>query len=158
MGHPFLGPRGSLAWIAPLAHPPSRAPVAPREFRHIVPPVVRSAPRQFPHYKHSEWHGKVGYVRLSQTIGAAWHDLKAVCARHAGCGRSRSCRSARPLGELWAWLDYMHDDTCITKAHHCAYQPSFEVRCRARAAFKALPDVAEFLAAEAVLPNVDEPC
>ena len=157
---PTLSPTGTLAWVPPLAVPrPRHVAGQEREFRHIVAAAgPRALPREFPHYRHSEWQGRIAHLRLSQTRGCQWYDLKAVCARHANCGRSRSCRTNRPLGELWAWLDQMHMDTCVSKAQHCAYVPSFETRCAARAAFKALPDTGQFLAAEAVQPgNIDEP-
>ena len=150
-----------MPWIPPMPASSDhlRRVAAPRPFRHISAPLgPRSIPRQLPHYKHSEWRGKEAYLRVSQTIGTSWFDLKAVCSRHPQCGRSRSCRAARPLGELWAWLSFMHSESCSTKAAHCAYQPSFEARCAARAQFKGLPNVEEFLAAEAVLADgSDEP-
>ena len=131
-----------------------------RPFRPLGPrEVPRRPPRQFPHVVHSSWRGRSSYLRLSATYGCSWKDLKAVCSRHANCGRSRSCRANRPVGELWAWLSQMHDPSCLTKSDHCAFVPSLAQRRDARAAFKSLqPEVVQaFLAAEADGGGVDEP-
>ena len=148
-------PPTGASWIPPVAAAAADRSVL-LEFRHIAAPVDRAQPREFPRYEHSSWKGKAAYLRLSQTRGCQWHDLKAVCSRHMNCGRSRSCRSNRPIGELWSWLDFMHSDECLSKATHCAYIPSFETRCAARAFFRSLPDTEQYQAAEAVLPH-DEP-
>eukprot|EP00971_Amphidinium_carterae_P134615 2668054-Amphidinium_carterae.1 len=83
--------------------------------------------------------------------------MKAVCTRHANCGRSRSCRNNRPIGELWAFLDFMHSPQCVTKADHVSYVPSHQTRLECRGRFKSLEGVAEFLEAEAVIRGIDEP-
>ena len=149
---------------ASSALPPSWVPPAPalqgglalsREGLRM--PENRREARSFPHYDHSAWNGRMAYLRLSQTYGCGWQDLKAVCTRHPQCGRSRSCRSNRPLGELWAWLNFMSHPSCISKAVHASFQPDFDTRARARAHFKSLPGVSEYIAAEATMEGVDEP-
>ena len=144
------------SWVPPARRPQPET----RPFRSLGPSEApRRLPRQFPHLLHSSWNGRQAYLRLSDTYGCNWQDLKAVCGRHPNCGRSRSCRVNRPIGELWAWLEQMHDPGCLSKAHHCAFIPSFEQRTAARAMFKSLPseDVRSFLAAEADGGGVDEP-
>ena len=153
---------GGHVWVPPAGPSPqakAALPVPAAKARVLAPlQGERAAPRVFPHFQHSVWAGRPSYFRLSRTHGCDWCDLKAVCSRHPSCGRSRSCRSNRPIGELWAFLDFMHDPSCTSKAAHVAYRPSFETRVEARARFKALGNSAEVLNAEAVLADgSDEP-
>ena len=158
-GSDWLCCKGESASSQAVWVPPRRALPAMRDYRALGPRLTPALPRrEFPHMPHSDWQGRTAYVRLSQTHGCAWSDLKAVCTRHPLCGRSRSCRQNRPIGELWAWLSFMHSPSCTSKAVHSQHVPSFEDRVAARSAFKALgPVVQEFLNAEAVLEGVDEP-
>ena len=56
-------------------------------------------------------------------------------------------RTARPIGELWAWLDYGHIAT--TKAEHVGFNPDVAQREAAREAFESLgAGVQDFVAAE----------
>ena len=57
----------------------------------------------FPRLIHSGANGKPCYVRLSQTRGKMWKEMRAVCPRWK-VQPSKSCRAARPLGWMWAWL------------------------------------------------------
>ena len=71
------------------------------------------------------------YMRLSQMIGNTWEDIRGVCARH-GCTMSRSCRTNRPIGEVWAWLKYGCSPQCDTKQKHVDYVPDLTAKRKAR--------------------------
>lgn len=105
----------------------------------------RRAP--FPKIIHSVAGSKQSYLRLSQTVGNAWSDMRAVCGRHAVCSVSRSCRIHRPVGYLWAWLDAA--DACVSKEEHVAFVPDFATRRSARDVFSAIPGTEDWLQAEA---------
>lgn len=105
----------------------------------------RRAP--FPKIIHSVVGSKQSYLRLSQTVGNAWSDMRAVCGRHAACSVSRSCRIHRPVGYLWAWLDAA--DACVSKEEHVAFVPDFATRRAARDVFSAIPGTEDWLQAEA---------
>ena len=67
-------------------------------------------------------------------------------------------REGRPLGYLWAWLQFADDPSVTSKDDHEAYQPLFETRCEARREFEALEDdVRELLSAESGGPGPGEP-
>ena len=68
-------------------------------------------------------------------------------------------RSKRHIGRLWAWLQYGERPEVLTKEQHVGYEPSYEARVEARAAFEGLTaaDIAEFLAAEPGGPGLGEP-
>ena len=92
----------------------------------------------------------MNYLRLSQTLGSAHFDMRAVCAKH-NCTLSHRCRDLRPVGKLWAWLDYGQRDDVQTKEQHREYIPSYEVRAAARRTFERKDplEVEQFLDAEA---------
>ena len=94
--------------------------------------------------------GKEHYIRLSQTLGADWQDMRGVCAVHGNdCSLSRSCRSKRPVGQVWAWLEYGAIPG-ITKQHHKTYRPDKATRHAARRRFaSAYPDAGQWFEAEA---------
>ena len=98
--------------------------------------------------------GTESYLRLSQTANCAWMDIRAVCGRHVNCTRTRSCKSARPLGELWAFLNAAAD--CVTKAHHSAYVPDYATRLAARRQVAMQPAAQQWLDAEARIPGCTE--
>ncbi len=60
----------------------------------------------------------------------------------------------RPLGLLWAWLDFADQSkgaTCGPRGiDHTRFWPSFEVRCLARASFSGIPGAADMLHVERV--------
>ena len=142
------------AWVMPAARPLQ----GPREYRPLGPRTAEPRQRRaFPKVVHSTWQGRDAYLNLSEPYGASWKDMRAVCARHPNCTRSRSCRSNRPIGELWAWLNYMGDDSCLSKQDHSSYDPPLATRIAARAAFKSLPEAKLWLDAEATFTGVDEP-
>jgi len=86
---------------------------------------------------------------LSQVKDQAWMEMKGFCGRHPMCTLSRSCRSKRPVGLLWAWLAHANDPTCRTKEEHRAFRPDFAQRAEARAEFTQLEGAQEWLSAEA---------
>ena len=133
----------SAAPTAPLA----RCPIADTS------QMRRDRRAPFPKMVHSVHAGKEAYLRLSTTIGASWCDMRAVCAVHAGCTLSKSCRTRRPVGHLWAWLQRAADFP--SKADHKGCTPTFEERCAARLAFTGLEGAEEWLQAEAS-PNAGE--
>ena len=99
-------------------------------------PSDRRAP--FPKMVHSEWPGasadkpRYSYLRLSQAYGVGWKDMRAVCAKHTECTWSISCRRSRPIGALWAWLNFSLLDECDSKEAHKMYVPLFATREWAR--------------------------
>ena len=97
---------------------------------------------------HSEWGKGQSYLRRSQIYGNSWKDMRAVCGRHAGCTFSQTCHNKRPVGLLWAWLDYGSRPEVDTKAAHKKYTPSREERVLARAAVMGFEGAAEFVDAE----------
>ena len=129
--------------------PARRQRVIQKDYRSIRPNILFSQNER----------GQKSYVRLSTTWGKYWSDGKAVCALHgANCRQSRSMRSGRPLGLLWAWLKFGEDPSVTSKEQHDSYQPTFEVRCEARREFEELGDaVHEFLSAESGGPGLGEP-
>ena len=65
-------------------------------------------------------------------------------------------RASRPIGELWAWLEY--GMTAKDKAAHVLYEPPPSARTSARASFESIGDAAaEFLATEAGGIGLGEP-
>ena len=138
--------------------PATRALPKPRAYRPLGPRLAPTRQRRaFPKITYGFWQGREAYLNLSEPYGASWRDMRAVCARHTGCSRSRSCRSNRPVGELWAWLMFMESDACLTKQDHASYDPCLATRIAARAAFKAKAGTQPWLDAEASLPGIDEP-
>jgi hypothetical protein len=108
------------------------------------------------------------WIRRSVNNMGYW-DFRASCG---WCGKTmsrtahpseRSSMKAlgqgRPLGLLWAWLDFAdrsHGAACGAGGRdHAKHWPSFEVRSSARQAFGAIPDFAAMLSKERVaVPRV----
>ena len=86
------------------------------------------------------------YLRLSQTLGADHHDFRAVCKLHGQCQKSKTGRTARPLGSLWAWLGGASNFG--NKEDHQSFVPSYEARRGARVVVAALDGSEDFLNAE----------
>ena len=136
----------------PFDLPPPRAPVS-----HARPSGPHRAWRQsFPQmvYSMSEEGRQKTYLRLSVTAGKAWCDMRGVCGLH-GCTFSRSCRSARPVGLIWAWL--AEASNCISRDAHVAFRPSLALRRSRRAEFELLDGSSEWLRAEAGGEGLGEP-
>ena len=135
----------SSSTVRPAAGP-GPLPQLPRSLHSAA---VRRDRRDVPKIEIGNWKGSALYLNLTQTYGCSWLDMRAVCKRHETCSLSRSCRQARPLGLLVAWLQYGMLDSCRTKAQHRSYNPSHEQRVQARNWFKSLPGSEEWLSAEA---------
>ena len=152
--HPVSGPDAPPA--ARFASPGHRV-AATDAPRHICFLGRRDERSLWPKILHSQnSNGQCSYLRLSVTWGKQHSDCKAVCYLHEGCGRSRSMRMSRPIGELWAWLEY--GMTAKDKAEHVLYEPPLSARTSARASFESIGDAAaEFLAAEAGGIGLGEP-
>ena len=144
--------------VAPALRPPRS--FAPRPGRVLGPQAPGRRPRtMWPKLHHSfAADGTESYLRLSQTAGCEWMDIRAVCGKHHNCTRTRSCKAARPLGELWAFLDFSQHGgaDCATKAQHAAFQPDFATRLAARRRLASLADSAQWLDAEAIVPGCAE--
>ena len=104
--------------------------------------------RSVPKIVVGSWSGRELYINVTQTYGCDWFDMRGVCHRHECCTLSRSCRRARPLGLIVAWLQRGLQASCLTKAQHRAYSPSHDERVAARAWFKTLPGADPWLTAE----------
>ena len=147
--------------------PPPPAPVIrppryfdPRPDRVLGPQLgERRARTSWPKLHHSvAADGSESYLRLSQTAGCGWWDMRAVCGRHMNCSRSRSCKTARPLGELWAFLEDSLRPECRTKEQHALFRPDFATRLAARRAVAARAEARQWLQAEAHIPGcLEEP-
>ena len=142
------------AGVEPPPLPPPLAPpgAAPDDIgRRVVVAAGDRAPRRpnFPAIVFEEGPLHKSRIRLSRPIGKDWCDMRAVCGWHDGCTLNRTCRKARPVGMLWAWLA----NACEypTKEAHKAYSPSFEERAAARLDFSARggSDCEQWLDAEA---------
>jgi hypothetical protein len=90
----------------------------------------------------SQW----SYLRLSQTIGYAHKDFRAVCKYHDCCTKSKSGRIGRPIGSLWAWLD--GGATCLTALDHAAFIPPKADREIARTTVLLIDGSGDFFNAE----------
>ena len=104
--------------------------------------------------------GQRSYLRLSTTWGKTHQDLLAVCCRHGPrCQLSKSMRSQRHIGRLWAWLQHGERPEVQTKEQHVGYDPSYQERLEGRSVFEGLAaaDIAEFLASEPGGPGLGEP-
>ena len=125
-----------------------------------VPPAVRPAASvhrvvrvgRWPymiHSQHGPRDGHRSYLRLAQTRGHDWFDMRSICRAHGpNCTRQMSCRSARPVGHLWAWLEF-GSQPGVTLQQHKEFRPSHEQRQQARSLFLLLDGADEWLAAEA---------
>ena len=140
----------------PVPDPPVLVPAPPVPDPPVPdPPVPNAAARRdprspFPKVVHSMWQGKANYLRLSQTDGKSWQDMRGVCRRHGEhCSLSMSCRTRRPIGRIWAWLDYGMRPEVTTKEMHKEYEPSFEDKACARVHFEGLENVQPWIDAEA---------
>jgi len=108
--------------------------------------------KAFPQLHHSwfEDNGKrkENYMRLSQPKGKPWMDIHGRCARHDH-QLSRSCRSARPIGEVWAWLTFGMRPECKTKDDHDRFEvyPGPCIRGR-KAVLDMLPESKPWFEAE----------
>ena len=107
----------------------------------------------WPKILHSQHGRKWSYLRLSTTRGNVHQDMRGVCAQH-GCTLTRGCRQNRPIGYIWAWLNYGADPH-VTKDMHMAYKPDYQTRMEARTAFSLAAGAEEWFASEP--PGVDEP-
>jgi hypothetical protein len=154
-----------------LVVPPPAVEVAvalPHDAALIIPPpppgddhVPRNGKRDnFPQAKHPLNNG---YMRVSQTIGKDFKDIRGVCWRHPVCTLSRQCKPAspvvrgRPIGLVWSFLESAH--MYATKDQHkMAIEEwgSLERRTAARTSFHAHPKRAEYDEAE-YLHVVGEP-
>ena len=142
---------GPHAGPAPAAGPPLPPPAADP----LAGPAAvmaygahRDRRAAFPKMMHSLWQGRESYLRLSETFGCTWKDMRGVCKRHDTCTLSVSCRKKRPIGKIWAWLNYSLDPSCRTKEDHKGYMPSYEERCAARNEFLHLEGNEDWLEAE----------
>ena len=141
------GPSGTLQ------RPPGNAAPADGRSGAVVQFIGRVMRRgRWPYMIHSQ-HGHRdsdrSYLRLSQTAGYNWFDMRSVCRAHGpNCTRSASCRSARPVGHLWAWLEY-GSQPGISEEQHKQFAPTFEQRQVARSEFLALAGADEWFAVEA---------
>ena len=147
---------------APAPEPPEApAPELPEAPAPEPPAGLPRRPRrpQFPRLQHSihPESGKTSFIRLSQTAGREWKEMRAYCATHEDCYISRSCRVARPLGVLWAWLDAHSRPDCGSARLHKDFVPDYDDRCRARTIAEGHPDAAEWVQAEAGEPGDPEP-
>lgn len=151
-----------MTGLTPQAQPPMDdspgAPPPPQPALFAVGGGVgsrRDRRATFPKIVHSVWGEgqRQSYLRLSQTLGATWSDMRAVCGRHQTCSLSKSCRSQRPIGWLWAWLNHGSEDGCVTKADHKAYVPTWEERQEARNEFMGIDGVDDWFAAEPEAPG-----
>ena len=136
-GPPVLPPPMAPAPELPPLPPPPLGPAGPRrERRYVFPQLL---------YAVCPISMRKSYVRLSQSHGATWHDMRAICGRHRDCYISRSCRAAHPLGFLWVWLGMEAD----SGPEHKALGPDAELEHRARDAVSARADAGEWLDTEA---------
>lgn len=102
-----------------------------------------------PHFLHPPSLARSwSYIRMSQTVGFDHHDFRAVCRVHETCTLSKSGRISRPLGFLWAWLDFAQSPECLGRATHRAFQPSYQQRMVARSELLCIEGSADFFAAE----------
>lgn len=124
--------------------------------RRVIAAAVDRAPRRdrFPRIAHGSHPNS--FIRLSSTRGVEGHDMRAECGVHDCCTVSRTCRPSklasrpgqgRPIGMLWAWLDFANDPSCSREAHQ-GFWPSLRERRRAREVFKTLPGAGPWLQAE----------
>ena len=97
------------------------------------------------------------YLRLSQTRGRDWYDMRSVCKIHDTCSFSVSCRQARPIGALWCWLVWGCNNPGCSREEHQAYkrQMTFANKQAARLEFLSLDGSDEWFAAEASVDGVD---
>jgi hypothetical protein len=118
------------------------------------PHVPRGARRaNFPQALHPSM---AGYIRLSQTNGNDFYDMRAVCFWHKCCTVSRQCkanlslgRPGRPLGLLWSFLE--NASKYATKEAHTAAKHSwgaFDNRKRARDDFHTHAKATEYESTE----------
>ena len=126
----------------PAAHPEAAEHPAPADgVAPRAPPVfaaARAARRpKFPTIVYEEVAGRQSLIRLSSPLGKAWYDIRGVCGWHDGCTLSKSCRTARPLGLVWAWLARASEYE--TKDEHKEYIPSLE-ECAAASLDASLKD------------------
>ena len=87
---------------------------------------------------------KESYIRLSDTVGKDWKDMRSICG---SCGqtKSKSCRAAKPIGLLWSWL--RHD--CVgDRTAHRSFNASLEERRGARQEFFDTDGTEEWFHAE----------
>ena len=119
--------RGPSPVVAPPPPPPPTPPGGEGRSRRAFVPR-RDRVSAWPKVLHSvNERGQHANIRVSQTWGKAHMDARAICVHHGrSCTLTRSCRDDRPLGKLWAWLDY----GLIASSHedHKAFQPSLEQR------------------------------
>ena len=147
---PAAGADGAAAGTAPTAAP--HVPIAPGDEAAAGPRRARRD--RFPRIWHSSGPAGDGFLRLSQSVGQEWHDMRAECPQHENCTLSRTCRggmragAGRPIGHLWAWLGAAHGPGCVDKDQHKMCKPSLEERRTARIAFQALPGVQAWVDAE----------
>ena len=131
---------------------PVRAAAAPDPLPRPARTLDMSGPRrdrrQVPKLCIGHWETHELCINLSQTYGCSWFDMRGICKRHPNCTLSRSCRSARPIGLIVAWLQFGLTDGCHTKAIHRSFNPSHQQRIAAREWFRSLPDSAPWFAAE----------
>ena len=120
--------------------------------RAVCQPAERRPRRSAPKVEIGSWQGRSLYLNLTQTYDTSWHDMRAVCLRHAGCMLSKSCRTQRPVGLLTAWLQQALKPECNSKELHRSFVPSREERQAARSQFKTLPLSHLWLEAEAPQP------
>ena len=96
------------------------------------------------------------YLRLSDTVGKDWHDMRSVCGL---CQKtySMSCRTNSPIGLLWAWLVTY---PCIGDGDaHKGYWPDFATRQEQREEFYLIEGTDPWFQAEQnnTGPYLDEP-
>ena len=74
--------------------------------------------------------------------------MRADCRAHTICSKTHGCRTGRPIGELWAWLEF-GSRPGVSRDQHRVHAPAFDVRQAARLECLALEGSDEFFAAEA---------
>ena len=131
--------------VPELVPPADSAPPMP-EFEGALGGPRRDRRAPFPKMLHRQWAGKQSYLRLSETLGVTWKDMRAVCSKHFGCTLSKSCRTRRPVGLLWAWLEAA--ENFDSKEAHKAFIPDYERRLQAREAFSLIDESKDWLDAE----------
>jgi hypothetical protein len=121
---PDEGPPSAAASSSGIADPP---PSGGEELRpaHRRRRAADTSADERVNWDRLYYPGTNGYIRLSQTRGSDFWDMRSVCHKHPGCLVSRRCKTdprtpakGRPLALLWSFLAAA--DEYSTKDEHTA--------------------------------------
>jgi hypothetical protein len=146
---------------APVAEPP---PAGEHGGDGRRQPAAGQPRHQRMHWDRLYYEDTESYVRLSQTRGSDYFDMRAVCGIH-GCTLSRRCKAddrnpakGRPLGLLWSFLGLASN--YATKDDHVndiAVWGAFANRSEARRLVTRVPRATEWLTKERPLKGAEGP-